>query len=99
MQRNNLIKTMTLSALFSTALIACSRDKENDTNSPACHIEKSESLAIPASIDLPDNLPGGNTRIATFYAAGVQKYKAQPKAGSNPVTFEWIFEAPRADLF
>jgi hypothetical protein len=69
------------------------------SNSPAALIAASEKLTIPATIDLPANLPYGNIRVATFYAEGVQKYKAQPKAGSNPVTYEWVFVAPQADLY
>ena len=70
-----------------------------NNNSPAAHIAASEKLEIPAAIDLPANLPNGNTRVATFYAEGVQKYKAQEKAGSNPVTYQWVFVAPQADLY
>jgi len=91
-------------ALFSAIFIAFSCDKDNDPDSPdflspAYHISESEKLVIPSAVDLPDNLPGGNTRVATFFAQGVQKYKAQPKAGSNPVTYEWVFVAPQADLY
>jgi hypothetical protein len=68
-------------------------------NSPAAIIAASEKLTIPAAIELPLNLPYGNKRVATFYAEGVQKYRAQPKAGSNPVAYEWIFVAPQADLY
>lgn len=73
--------------------------KETDTSSPAYYIRESEKLAIPAAIDLPSNSPNGNTRVATFFARGVQKYKAQQKAGSNPVTYEWVFVAPQATLY
>ena len=73
--------------------------KEVDQNSPAYHINQSEKLVIPAEIDLPANLPAGNSRVATYYAVGVQKYKSQPKAGSMPVTYEWVFVAPDAELF
>jgi Protein of unknown function (DUF3455) len=68
-------------------------------NSPAAQIAASEKLDIPAEIELPANLPNGNTRVATFYAEGVQKYKAQVKTGSDPVAYEWIFVAPQADLY
>lgn len=71
---------------------------EANGNSPAAHIAASENLTIPASIDLPANYPNGNTRVATFYAVGVQKYKARIKAGSDPVTYEWVFVAPQATL-
>lgn len=80
-------------------LTACSRDEQADTDSPAYHLTASEALVIPASVDLPLNLPNGNTRVASFYATGVQKYKAQQKAGSPAGTFEWVFVAPQADLY
>lgn len=66
---------------------------------PAYYITKSEKLVIPEAIELPANLPGGNTRVETYFAEGVQKYKAQQKAGSDPVTYEWVFVAPQADLY
>ena len=72
---------------------------EANGNSPAAHIAASENLIIPASVSIPENLPNGNTRVATFYAVGVQKYKARIKAGSDPVTYEWAFVAPEADLY
>ncbi|HEY0679076.1 MAG TPA: DUF3455 domain-containing protein [Chitinophagaceae bacterium] len=68
-------------------------------NSPAAFIAASEKLTMPASVDLPANLPSGNSRVATYYAVGVQKYKAREKAGSSPVTYEWVFVAPQADLY
>jgi len=80
------------------SLAAKTATNENG-NSPAALIASSENLKIPAAIDLPANLPFGNKRVATFYAEGVQKYKAQSKAGSNPVTYEWVFVAPQADLY
>lgn len=72
---------------------------EANGNSPAAHISASESLAIPASVSVPENLPDGNSRVATYYAVGVQKYKARIKSGSDPVVFEWVFDAPKADLY
>jgi len=83
-----------LATLF---LFSCK--KENDNNTPAFQIAESEKLIIPAAVDLPANSPNGNTRVATFYAEGVQKYRTQPKAGSSPVTYEWVFVAPQADLY
>ena len=85
--------------LFAVVLSGCSKEKNIDVNAPAYKIAESEKLIIPAAIDLPANLPNGNTRIATFFAEGVQKYKAQIKAGSNPVTYEWVFVAPEANLY
>jgi hypothetical protein len=72
---------------------------EANGNSPAAHIAASETLIIPASVAIPENLPNGNTRVATFYAVGVQKYKARIKAGNDPVAYEWVFVAPQADLY
>jgi hypothetical protein len=68
-------------------------------NSAAAHIAASEKLTLPASIELPQNLPAGNSRVATYYAVGVQQYKARIKAGSDPVAYEWVFVAPQADLY
>ena len=82
----------TLSANGSSAL-------EANGNSPAAQIAASENLIIPSSVSVPDNLPDGNSRVATFYAVGVQKYKARIKAGSNPVAYEWVFVAPQAELY
>jgi hypothetical protein len=70
-----------------------------NTKSPSAHIEASEKLQMPASIELPANLPAGNSRVATFFAEGVQKYKAREAAGSNPLRYEWAFVAPQADLY
>lgn len=72
-------------------------EKEKDTSSPAYKIAESEKLVIPATIELPANLPSGNQRVATYYAEGVQKYKAQLKAGTSE--YEWVFVAPDAKLY
>ena len=72
---------------------------EANGNSPAAHIIASENLTIPALVSVPENLPNGNTRVATYYAVGVQKYKARIKTGSDPVSYEWVFVAPQADLY
>lgn len=93
------LKSIAVAAFLVTAVVACKRDQEADTNLPAYKISESEKLMIPASIDLPANLPGGNTRVATYFAEGVQKYRSQQKAGSNPASFEWVFVAPEANLY
>jgi hypothetical protein len=81
-------------------LLSCNKnDKAEDTNSLAFKISESEKLAIPASVDLPANPPGGNSRTATFFADGVQKYKSQLIAGSDPAKYEWVFVAPEAELY
>jgi hypothetical protein len=89
------------SVVSSAMIVGCSHDYDNniDINSPALRLAESEKLSIPPAIDLPSNEPNGNTRVATFYAEGVQKYKAKLIAGSTPSQYEWIFVAPRADLF
>jgi hypothetical protein len=66
---------------------------------PALEITQSEQLAIPANVDLPANLPDGNSRVATYYAEGVQKYKAQAVGIEPAVTYQWVFVAPQADLY
>ena len=116
---NQLKKLFIITALFSTAFVACQKDAtiENSSaefqatsanvsssfeasgNSPAAHISASENLAIPASVNVPENLPNGNSRVATYYAVGVQKYKARIKAESDPEVYEWVFVAPQADLY
>jgi hypothetical protein len=78
---------------------ASNESLEANGNSAAAHIAASENLAIPAPVSVPDNLPDGNTRVATYYAVGVQKYKARIKAGSDPVVYEWVFVAPQAELY
>lgn len=89
LQKNSIILFMTVIMLLST--IACSDDK--DSKSPAEHIEDSESLTIPPEVAVPN----GATRVATYFAKGVQKYRAQQVAGTS--NFEWIFVAPQADLY
>ena len=72
---------------------------EANGNSAAAQIAASESLVIPASVAVPENLPNGNTRVATYYAVGVRKYRARIIAGSDPVAYEWVFVAPDANLY
>jgi hypothetical protein len=95
---NRSSKLYLMLALLITGFFACD-DKDILHTKPSQHISESENLAIPDEIDLPSNLPGGNTRVATFYAVGVQKYKARQKAGSDPVVYEWVFVAPAAVLY
>ncbi|HRF16604.1 MAG TPA: DUF3455 domain-containing protein [Chitinophagaceae bacterium] len=99
MKKQNIIKMRSfLTMIFFAAIItSCKKDKV-DTNPTAHKINQSENLVIPGVIDLPSNLPAGNSRVATYYAEGVQKYKSQAKAGS-PGVFEWVFVAPLADLY
>ena len=44
-----------------------------NTKSPSAHIEASEKLQMPVSIELPANLPAGNSTVPTFFAEGVEK--------------------------
>jgi hypothetical protein len=86
-----------IAAFLAATFIGCKRDGMIDN--AATNIAASEKLSIPSAIDIPANLPNGNTRVATYYAKGVQKYKAQEKAGSSPLTWVWVFVAPQADLY
>lgn len=100
MRHDLLLKSIWASVFTMTFAVACRRDSDIDIDieSPAYHIRESEKLTIPSQIELPDNA-GGNNRVATYFAEGVQKYKAQVKAGSQPVSYEWVFVAPQADLY
>ena len=98
MKQNQLVQLLLIPLLMMAWLSSCKKEKQADTSSPAYHIAESEKLAIPATVDFPAH-QNGHTRIMTLYAVGVQKYKAQPKAGTMPVTYEWAFVAPQADLF
>ena len=84
--------------LLTAAFVSCNHNKDLNVSSPAYYIEQSEKLFIPAAIQLPENLPAGNSRVPTYYATGVQKYKALQKAG-DPSSFEWVLTGPQADLF
>lgn len=92
-----LLKTLLATATIIYLLSSCSRE-ENNERPPAYYITQSEQLEIPANVALPEN-ETGYKRVATYYAIGVQKYKAQVKAGSFPETYEWVFVAPGADLY
>lgn len=101
MKKNHFYEAFCSLALFCLISVSCTRHKQDvvDTTSPAFHITESEKLEIPDAIKLPDNLPGGNTRVFTFFADGVQKYKAQEIPNSSPVAYQWVFVAPLADLY
>ena len=91
-------KILSTAIVLSLTAIACTYEHEID-HPPAWHIAQSEKLTIPSAVDIPVNHPEGNSRIATYYAEGVQKYKAQQKPGSDPATYEWVFVAPEAALY
>lgn len=98
MQQRYLAQTIFLSSLSIAALTSCHRHKEPDFNSAAYQIAKSEELVIPAAVSLPDN-PKGNSRVVTYYAVGVQKYKAAPRQGGSANEFQWTLAGPLADLY
>ncbi|HEX2535973.1 MAG TPA: DUF3455 domain-containing protein [Chitinophagaceae bacterium] len=87
-----------LAALLAAGLLACRRDHP-PRPAPAAHIAQSEKAVLPAAVALPLNPPKGTARVATYYATGVQQYKAREKAGSSPVAYEWALVAPKADLY
>lgn len=98
MKKNNLSTILIAPLIASAITVACNKDNKLNNGSPSFHIAESEKLAVPAEVSIPSNGPAGNTRVATYYAVGVQKYRAQGKTGT-PGVYEWIFTAPKADLF
>ncbi|MBO9617021.1 MAG: DUF3455 domain-containing protein [Dyadobacter sp.] len=82
------------------SLNACSDqdDHPKPVTTPADHIMLSENLTMPAAFTLPPN-PKGYERVATYFAVGVQKYKAQVKEGAGAVQYQWVFVAPEAELY
>jgi hypothetical protein len=98
MKTNYTLNPVFVVALLVAATMSCKKEDKEITVAGG-PLAQSDNLVIPAEVDLPPNLPAGNSRVATFYAIGVQKYKAQVKPGSNPETYEWVFVAPQAELF
>nr|WP_295924469.1 DUF3455 domain-containing protein [uncultured Dyadobacter sp.] len=92
--RGRILALVMLPAFFN----ACTDHADPDPVTPAALIAASENLAMPAAFTLPPHQKGYE-RVATYYAVGVQKYKAQVKAGTTPVQYEWVFVAPQADLY
>ena len=99
MKKNTRTASLLLPLFFVVAMFSCGKNEPVNIHLPAYQIKESEKLSIPAEIELPINGPYGNARVATYFATGVQKYKAQQKAGSEAGVFEWVFVAPLADLF
>lgn len=82
------------------AILAMSCGKDHEPVNPVDHTLPSWQIAQSEQLQIPHNIAvNGSTRLATYFARGVQRYKAQVKAGSNPVSYEWVFVAPQADLF
>ncbi len=92
------MKSLFVLLLFVAAVTSCKKENPVDINSPSYKINMSEKLLIPAAVDIPANQPPGNSRVATYFAEGVQKYKAQLKAGTTD-QYEWVFVAPDAKLY
>jgi hypothetical protein len=86
--------------LAAVLVTACKKEKKTEVphRLPVHYILESEKLVIPSILELPAHA-NGYTRLATFYATGIQKYKAQQKLGTNPASYEWVFIAPQADLY
>ncbi len=87
-----------LAIVFLCVSFAACTKKDHPDFPAAGEIAASEQLVSPAAVAVPANLPVGNTRSATFFATGVQKYKARAKEGT-PDAFEWVFVAPEAVLY
>ncbi|GAB3496515.1 hypothetical protein GCM10027341_15430 [Spirosoma knui] len=85
--------------LLAATMAACADHLEPGNPSPSQYIIASEQIIIPVEIAFPTNGATGHSRVATYFAKGVQKYQSRPKTGSNPVTYEWAFVAPEADLY
>lgn len=91
------------SKLFLVALVCisfsnCERDAVVDAT-PVAYILGSEQRYLPESVALPADTRYANTRVATYYASGVQQYRAKEIPGSYPIAYEWTFVAPQADLY
>lgn len=84
--------------VLSGFLNACTDHLDPQPVAPADRIATSKFLTMPDAFALPPN-PQGYDRVATYYAVGVQKYKAQLKEGASPAQYEWVFVAPEADLY
>ena len=58
------------------------------------HPASAQSLPIPLSV-------GSSVVLRKAQASGVQIYtcKAKPSDGEAPQTYEWVFQAPEADLY
>lgn len=100
MKKTRLIQFI-LAVTFLPVFFSCTKETKtwkDNSNWVFGQINASEHLPMPEPVALPANLPGGNIRVATYFADGVQKYKARPKA-SNPAEFEWVFVAPEAALY
>lgn len=97
MKQKPLLSTMLVGSAMLLAF-ACRRNEQEDINAPAFYIRESEALTLPADIQLPANAPKGNVRVATYFATGVQTYRAREVPGS-PGQYEWVFVAPQAELF
>src|ERR1051325_9372089 len=84
-------KFIVIPVVLLALLGACNKEKTTQKPTPAEAIAESEALAIPDAVAIPANA-SGNTRILTFYAEGIQKYKSQLKSGNGPTAvYEWVF--------
>jgi hypothetical protein len=92
---SKIASTFIVGFIFSS-MISCTDGDETNPNSAEYHITESEKLVVPVEVDLPNS---ANTRIATYYAKGVQIYNAKQKADTDPPVFEWVFVSPSAVLF
>jgi hypothetical protein len=96
---------MGLAAVRVLALVllaaACQRDGEEPiTPAGAASGATTEGarLAVPVQVPASIQVPPGHVLIASLAAQGVQLYEAR-RSNSDPAQLEWVFVAPRADLF
>ena len=99
MKHFSFIKAVIVAIVIAFTFLAMGCNKEKTTEPLAAHhIHQSEKLFIPAAIELPANGTLGNSRVATYYATGVQKYRAQLKPGTES-EYQWVLVAPDALLY
>lgn len=91
-----------LPLLALTALLACSRDKQEAPAPTTAATATADATALTLSprYAIPDTLqaPAPAVLLASFFATGVQIYEVRATA-ANPNVFEWAFVAPEATLY
>lgn len=111
--RNSFKHFVTVAAIAAFAAVACrpealeapetsttsktfeqTRLNNKKADKPGHYLKASEDLTIPSAVAVPE----GSVRVATYYAEGVQQYKAQELAGL-PGIYQWVFVGPKADLY
>lgn len=98
LQQLNPYRTLSIAMFVCGLISSCKKDAVVDAT-PAAYILGSEQKYVADAVDLPIDVRYSGTRVATYYAIGVQQYRAKEIAGNGAVKYEWTFVAPRADLY